>query len=113
MTPRTKEQFEKIRENKLHFWKLLFSILLQPQVMELIHDRLYAWFPPLLETMKDFFRRKGADDPETEALFFHVVIDGIYFYFYYVNNPEMFPLKKIKSNLHYSQNGIMCSNNVG
>jgi len=90
------ETFRIISENT-KFWKLYFAILIQPDVLDVIKEKLLVLFPSLMKTMVDYFHRKGFEDPETEALFFHSAMDGIIMN--YTANPQLFPLEKLKKKI--------------
>ncbi|MFC1731557.1 TetR/AcrR family transcriptional regulator [Bacteroidota bacterium] len=90
------ESFRLLVENR-RFWKLYFSIILQPSVMGLVHDKLMKMLNPLIKTTVAFFEQKGSKDPLTDAMFFNATLDGIFFN--YANNPELFQIEKLKSKI--------------
>jgi hypothetical protein len=44
-----------------------------------------------------YFASNGSEDPETDAIFFGALLDGIGFQF--MINPKQFPLEKVKNKL--------------
>lgn len=88
--------FSMLNENK-DFWKLYFSLFVQPTLKEIVAQKMIEWYAPLLSMLKDFFERKGVDDPETEALIFGSLLDGIGFN--YLMAPSLYPIEKVKKQL--------------
>lgn len=84
----------RILEKNREYWKLYFSMILHPKVMELIHAEMMEILPGLVEIQVKYFASKGSKDPETDAMFFNATLDGIGMN--YVNNPDLFDLEKIK-----------------
>jgi len=87
------ESFRLLVDNR-KFWKLYFSIILQPSVISLVQERLITIVNPLIKTTTAFFEQKGSKDPLTDAMFFTATLDGIFFN--YANNPELFQVEKLK-----------------
>lgn len=85
-----------IKEN-IQFWKLYFSIVLQPSVFKLVGKDLVTLFHGMQEMLKAYFKRQGYDDPETETYLLLGVIDGIGYH--YISDPENYPLTKVKDKL--------------
>lgn len=90
------ELFRIIDANRRH-WKLYFAVFTQPDVYEVIKLKYAELIPVFMGPLMGFFNRKGYEDPETEALFFGLILDG--FGFNYIINPEFFPFDKIKQRI--------------
>ncbi len=88
--------FSMLNENK-DFWKLYFSLFVQPTLQEIVAQKMMEWYMPLLAMLKDYFERKGVEDPETEALIFGSLLDGIGFN--YLMAPSLYPIEKVKKQL--------------
>ncbi|HPR31731.1 MAG TPA: TetR/AcrR family transcriptional regulator [Prolixibacteraceae bacterium] len=88
--------FTLLDRNQL-FWKLYFGLFLQPSLQEILSKKLMEWYAPLLSMLCEFFNRKGSEDPETEALIFGSLLDGIGFN--YIMNPSLYPIEKVKKQL--------------
>jgi AcrR family transcriptional regulator len=85
--------FELLEENK-RYWKLYFSIVMQPQVHKIAYEGIASILPKLLRTQIHYFQRKGAKDPVSEAVLFSAVMDGIALN--YILDPDQFPVERIK-----------------
>ncbi len=90
-------EFFRIIVEKAQSWKLLLSLFLQPQVMELFKDKMEQWIPVIMKTAMTYFTSKGYDDPATEAMFFGTMLDGVAFD--YVVAPEIYPIDNIKERI--------------
>ena len=84
------ESFELIKNNQA-FWKLYFSLLVQPPVMDLIGSQMMEYFDPLFESFSGFFIRKGYKDPIAEVRFIAALLDGVGMHF--LLDPEHYPLE--------------------
>ncbi len=87
-----------ILESNIKYWRLYFSVMLQPKVMLLIQDKLVQMLEPFMKTVVSYFKRKGSDNPYVEARLVAATLDGIGFH--YIIDPEHFPLKEIKKRLY-------------
>ena len=96
----TDEEFENfvrkssslVKENT-RFWKLYFALFSQPKVYNLVEEKTQKVFSEMIELLSSFFSRRGIEDPETEAVLFGAMLDGIAYN--YVMNPGLFPLENI------------------
>ena len=84
-------------KNEPHYWKLYFSVFMQPQVLKLVEKRLAVMVHKYLMMLSEYFTSTGSKDPETDAIFFGALLDGIGFQF--MVDPERFPLEKVKNKL--------------
>lgn len=82
--------FRDLKENT-NYYRLLFSLLTQPGVSQLLLKDFESFSAPYLRLLNEYFNRKGFSNPEGETLFLHALIDGISLN--YVSQPEMFPLE--------------------
>jgi len=87
------ENFRILQENS-DYWKLYFSITMQPAVFKLVNAKHSDWLPHFNAVVEDYFRRKGVPDPVAEASCFDAMLDGIFLN--YVMNPDGFPLERIR-----------------
>ncbi len=81
-----------VQENT-RFWKLYFALFTQPKVYHLVEEKTQKVFSEMIELLSSFFSRRGIEDPETEAVLFGAMLDGIAYN--YVMNPGLFPLENI------------------
>ena len=91
------EEFSNVMKKDLHFWKLYFSLFLQPQVLKLVEKRLSVIIHDYMRMLTSFFAAKGYDDPEIEALMLGAILDGIGFHF--MLDPDNFPIERVKNKL--------------
>ncbi len=87
------ESFRALRENP-EYWKLFFSIMMQPAVSKIVSKVYQDLLPHRLPVIIDYFRRKGIPDPVVEAYLFDAMVDGIFLN--YIMNPEGFALEEMK-----------------
>ena len=92
--------FDNLRE-RVSFWKLYFTLFLQESVLKLVEDRLNDFMNQYLLLLTAYFKTIGSDDPETDAVLFGALLDGISFN--YIANPDEFPVEQVKARLikHY------------
>ena len=90
------EMFSALRKEP-YYWKLYFTLFIQPHVLALVEKRLWVMVHSYMMMLSEYFTRTGSEDPETEAIFFGVLLDGIGFQF--MVDPERFPLEKVKNKL--------------
>lgn len=91
------EEFTRIMQKDQHFWKLYFSLFLQPQVMKLVEKRLAVMIKQYIDMFTAYFSENEYEDPEIEALMLGAILDGIGFHF--LMDPERFPIEKVKYKL--------------
>jgi AcrR family transcriptional regulator len=72
------------------YWKIYYSVFLQPKVFELIEKKYKDLMPMFMNLLADYYKSHGAKNPMNEALLFGAMMDGIGFS--YVMNPELYPL---------------------
>jgi AcrR family transcriptional regulator len=87
------ESFQLIKEN-LAFWRLYFSISLQPGIFQIVEQKIKELSEPLMKMTAEYFKTMGFDDPGTEAFLFGALLDGISLG--YIMNPAEYPIDKIK-----------------
>ena len=84
-------------ESNLNYWKLYFTLIMQPPVMKLVDQKLMELMEPLMKTLYDYYARKGRKNPEVDTRLFAAIIDGIGFH--YILDPENFPMEEIKQEI--------------
>jgi AcrR family transcriptional regulator len=81
--------------NRASFWKLYYSLMLQPAVMEIITFDMHEQFSHItLSKLTSYFEKKGTKDPEFETVLVHSLFDGIALN--YLMDPEHYPILKVK-----------------
>ena len=91
------EEFFNALEKNQHHWKLYFTLFFQPHVLKLVEKRMIVMIHAYMKMLADYFRSRGSEDPETDALILGAVLDGIGFHF--MANTATFPVEKIKQKL--------------
>ena len=75
------------------FWKLYFSLMSQPLVLQVLGDDFMNFFDSYFKTMGDYFTSQGFEDGYAEVRFFVAMLDGVVLH--YLLDPENFPTEKI------------------
>lgn len=76
------------------YWKLYFSVFVQPDVMAMLSEKMMALALPYMEEVTNYFRRKGEKEPEAMMRYFSAVMDGIQLHC--MIDPKTFPTEKVK-----------------
>lgn len=79
---------------KPHYWKLYFSVALQPDVMSIVFSKMMEMGQPYMIAMIEYFREKGVENPEVMMRYFSAVMDGIQFHC--MLDPKTFPAEEVK-----------------
>jgi AcrR family transcriptional regulator len=85
------ESFRIIEANP-EYWKLYFRMIMHPKVMDVIKAEMMEMLPELVAVQVKYFASKGSKDPETDAMLFNALLDGVGMN--YVTNPELFDIEK-------------------
>ena len=91
------EEFFDVLVKNQHQWKLYFTLFFQAHVLKLVEKRMIVMIHTYMKMLADYFRSRGSEDPETDALMLGAVLDGIGFHF--MANTATFPVEKIKQKL--------------
>ncbi len=75
-------------------WKLYFSMITQPNVMELAMTRMSSKVEPYMSSLIKYFEKKGHKDALVKARYYTATLDGIQMQALF--DPENFPLEEIK-----------------
>lgn len=76
------------------FWKLYFSIFVQPDVMAIVIDKMMQMVEPYFKAMTIYFKDKGEKDPVAMMRYFSAIMDGIQLHC--MIDPKNFPAEKVK-----------------
>ena len=76
------------------FWKLYFSVFVQPDVLSLVMDKIMKMAQPYFQALTKYFKEKGEKDPVAMMRYFIGVMDGIQLHC--MIDPKTFPAKKVK-----------------
>lgn len=91
------EMFNMLKSN-IKYWRLYFSVMLQPKVMSLIQDRFMKMMEPFMNILVSYFKQKGSENPIIETRMVVAMLDG--FAFHFILDPKHFPLEEIKKRLY-------------
>ncbi len=91
------EMFNILKSN-IKYWRLYFSVMLQPKVMSLIQDRFMKAMEPVMNILISYFKSKGSENPVVEMRMVVAMLDG--FAFHFILDPQHFPLEEIKKRLY-------------
>ncbi len=87
------ESFNLMNQDR-RFWKLYFSLMVQPTVWKIFEKNLNDIIAPLIQMMTNYYKEKGSENPEIEAVMVGALLDGIGFN--YAFNPDLYPLEEVK-----------------
>lgn len=90
------EMFDHLKKNR-KFWKLYFSISLQPEIYPLIKEKIDELSQPIMKMVVDYFKKEGFENPQTETMIIAALLDGIGFHF--IMDPDRYPLEEVKNTL--------------
>lgn len=82
--------FELLSQNA-DFWRLSYSLRMQPGVLEDLGPDLDAWTRTILGTLEEFLRDAGAPEPAIDAQLLFALVDGLSQH--YLLDPDDFPLE--------------------
>lgn len=83
-----------LMNRKITFYKLYFSLVMQPSVWSIFEKKFTEIITPLLKMLTAYYKNKGSKNPEVEAVLMGAILDGIGFN--YVFNPDLYPLDQVK-----------------
>ena len=89
-----------------HFWRLYFSLLLQPEVWEDFHSLFADFFTRVVGDFEMLLQAAGAADPQSEAYLLAALFDGIALHF--MIGRKDYPLEMVKNALirRYSRKNL-------
>jgi len=90
------EIFKMIAENR-HYWKLYFSVSLQPSVFKMIEKRMDKLIEPLGKMTVEYFEKHNFEYPLAETFIFGALLDGVAFD--YIMKPDVYPLEMVKNEI--------------
>ncbi len=76
------------------YWKLYFSVFLQPDVFAMVMDKIMKMAQPYFDALAAYFKEKGEKDPVAMMRYFSAVMDGIQLHC--MIDPKTFPAEKVK-----------------
>jgi len=79
---------------KPYYWKLYFSVFVQPEVMSIVYKKMMKMGKPYVEGLIDYFKKKGVEKPEIMTRYFSAIMDGIQMHI--MLDPKTFPAEEVK-----------------
>lgn len=92
------EQMFAMVERDPHFWRLYWSLLVQPSIPKQLQDRFLEFMHEMLGLFADAFSRIGSTLPLADAWLFAASMDGLAMY--YLFDPERCPIDDIKTQIY-------------
>ncbi|HEY9113398.1 MAG TPA: TetR/AcrR family transcriptional regulator [Bacteroidales bacterium] len=96
----TKEEFAfmidesfRLMKEKISFYRLYFSLIMQPAVSKLFAEKLNQVAAPFIELFVNYYKEKGSKNPMLEAIMVGALLDGIGFN--YAFNADAYPLDDV------------------
>ena len=83
-----RKSFKLVTDNH-KFWKLYFSLMVQPSISENFHKEYEEKAGPMFKMMHDFIVSKGSSDPQGDLMTISALIEGAMLYI--IVAPEIFP----------------------
>ncbi len=88
-----RQNFRLLREN-MHYWKLFFSLLLQPKVSVKFAKNYEEKAGPIFRMFYEFIRKNGSKNPEQDLMAVSSMMEGAFLYC--VAAPDVFPVDKLE-----------------
>jgi len=84
----------KVLKERTDYWRLYFSLALQPSVFSILQSKYRKLLETTLAIMEDYFNKKEYENPRMQALMFGAFLDGVGLN--YVMDPTNFQIDEIK-----------------
>jgi len=83
-----------ILQSNLIFWRLYFSVFMQPAVLKIVEEKLMETLIPFINILFLYYQKKGVENPMVHARLLGAIFDGVSLN--YIMDPENMPLEDIK-----------------
>jgi AcrR family transcriptional regulator len=83
-----------ILQRNLIFWRLYFSVFMQPAVLKLVEEKLMETLIPFINILYLYYQNKGVENPMAHARLLGAIFDGVSLN--YIMDPENVDLEEIK-----------------
>jgi len=84
-------------KSNYNFWKLYYTILTQPAVMNIVTHDFHARYQSFFRILTEYFRTNNYEDPETEMRILVSLLDGVAIG--YLMEKDTFPIDKVKEKI--------------
>ncbi len=91
-----RQGFQLMREN-MRYWKLYYSLMLQPKVAESFQEDYTGKAKPFIAKLFQFIVSKGSSDPEGDVMVISALLEGAYLFA--ITAPEIFPEKSMEDKI--------------
>ena len=91
-----RQSFRIMSEN-LRYWKLYYSLMLQPKVAESFNEDYQDKAKPILDMLYQFIANYGSKDPEGDTMVISALLEGAYLFF--VTAPGLFPAEAMEDKI--------------
>ncbi len=76
------------------YYKLYFSLILQPKVLSILENEMVAIFGSIINAFVNYFEQKGDKNPYIKARYMLAVLDGVGMH--YISDIDNFPLDEVE-----------------
>lgn len=90
------EQTFELLDSKPDFWKLLFSLMLQDGIMNVVVPQIYKQFEPLMQGFANYFKNKDYINPMGETQFFWALMDGLSMDYIMMDIDKVYCIQRVK-----------------
>lgn len=91
-----RQNFKLIRENT-QYWKLFFSLMLQPKVSETFSKNYKEMGEPMFRLIYGFLLSKGSKDPDGDLIAISAMMEGAFLYS--IVAPDIFPMEVLENKI--------------
>lgn len=88
-----RQNFKLLREN-ITYWKLLFSLLIQPQLSDTFKDTYEKKAEPIFKLFYGFICDQGSKNPENDLMAISAMLEGAFLYC--ISAPDVFPMEQME-----------------
>ncbi len=94
-----RQNFKLLRENMQH-WKLLFSLMLQPNISKTFADTYSEKAGPIFKLFYGFIQSQGSENPDKDLMAIASMLEGAFLYC--VAAADVFPAKQLEEAVIYA-----------
>ena len=85
--------FEIVENDHAH-WKLYFSVVTQPNIMEMALEQMIPKIEPYMMSLVEYFAKKGHKNPMVTARYYTSTLDGVQMQAIF--DPNNYPIEEVK-----------------
>lgn len=93
LTTHINKSFEAVINEREH-WKLYFSMVTQPLIMEMVMEQMMPKIQPYMMSLMAYFEKKGHKNPMVTARYYTSTLDGVQMQALF--DTENYPLEDVK-----------------